>query len=276
MLRGKNTEARNCRKLGTETGLIFGYLANSARAVTKRPSMSFRRFLSQSLACRPSCGLACAWRYYAQWARTLKQLHDPFVARQPWISLPAQDVLGKLLSCGQMVFEYGGGGSTLYFLDRGLKVTTAEHNPEWFDRLRDAALASGKQSSWTGILREPSGPDSAVGNFDPADPDVYASSGPKYRGCCFRDYVRAIDTFPDGYFDLIVVDGRSRPACIKHAVAKVKSGGHLILDNTERSHYLTDALYDLLGGFSTVFDCYGPVNGLLNFSRTTIWVKSDR
>jgi len=236
--------------------------------------MILRRFLSQSLACRPSCGLLRAWHYYARWARTVKQFYDPFIARQPWISLPAAEFLGKLLARGQMVFEYGGGGSTLYFLDRGLKVTTAEHDLEWFNRLQIATLASGKCSNWTGILREPSVPDSVFGDSDPSDPDAYVSSGPRYRGCCFRDYVCAVDTFPEGSFDLIVVDGRSRPACIKHAVTKVKPGGHLILDNTERPDYLTHKLYYYLASFSTVFDCYGPVNGLLNFSRTTIWVKN--
>lgn len=238
--------------------------------------MILRHFLSQSLVCRPTYGLLGACRYYARWSRSVKRPYDPFVARQPWMSYPASDFLANRLARGQTVFEYGGGGSTLYFLDRGFEVTTAEHDPEWFDRLRASVLAIGDCFGWTGILREPVRHGSAVGESDPSDPDAYVSSGPRYRGCCFGDYARAVETFADGSFDLIVVDGRSRPSCDKHAVAKIKQGGYLLLDNTERSHYLTHRLDDHLTGFKTVFDCHGPVAGLLNFSRTTIWMRDGR
>jgi hypothetical protein len=51
------------------------------------------------------------------------------------------------------------------------------------------------------------------------------------------DYAKSIDAFPDGRFQIIVVDGRARPSCIEHAIPKLDNSGVLILDNSERSHY---------------------------------------
>ena len=47
-------------------------------------------------------------------------------------------------------------------------------------------------------------------------------------------YATFIDSFPDHSFDLIVIDGRARAACIQHAIRKVKKGGYLLIDNSER------------------------------------------
>ena len=50
-------------------------------------------------------------------------------------------------------------------------------------------------------------------------------------------YASVIDRFPDGYFGLVFVDGRSRPSCVKHSIPKIKSGGFLILDDADRNYY---------------------------------------
>jgi hypothetical protein len=64
------------------------------------------------------------------------------------------------------------------------------------------------------------------------DPDAFAA------------YVAAIDAFPDGFFDLVVVDGRSRAACLDRAVPKIRPGGMLVLDDADRPEY-ADAIAEL-------------------------------
>ena len=49
-----------------------------------------------------------------------------------------------------------------------------------------------------------------------------------------RPYNQVIETFQDNYFDLILVDGRDRAKCIESSIPKLKSGGWLVLDNSER------------------------------------------
>lgn len=52
-----------------------------------------------------------------------------------------------------------------------------------------------------------------------------------------RPYNKVIDNFVDNYFDLILVDGRDRVKCIESSIPKLKSGGWLVLDNSEREYY---------------------------------------
>jgi predicted O-methyltransferase YrrM len=59
----------------------------------------------------------------------------------------------------------------------------------------------------------------------------------EYKGYSFKNYVKLINKYPDYHFDIVFVDGRSRVACIKHALKKIKNGGVLILDNSERDEY---------------------------------------
>ncbi|MGD0612699.1 MAG: hypothetical protein ABSB41_14420 [Anaerolineales bacterium] len=56
---------------------------------------------------------------------------------------------------------------------------------------------------------------------DISNPDDYVSGSPDYQGYTFKKYVAQIDEFKPDYFDIVLVDGRARPSCIKHAVGKV-------------------------------------------------------
>lgn len=52
-----------------------------------------------------------------------------------------------------------------------------------------------------------------------------------------RPYNQIIETYSDQYFDLILVDGRDRVKCVQSSITKLKSGGWLVLDNSEREYY---------------------------------------
>jgi len=72
-----------------------------------------------------------------QWIRDAKVRKNPLEYRQPWWNYPAVNFVGTRLRAGARVFEYGGGASTLWLLDRPARVTTIEDDArDWFAGLR--------------------------------------------------------------------------------------------------------------------------------------------
>ena len=106
-------------------------------------------------------------------------------------------------------------------------------------------------------------------NFDvPAD---YISSDQAFIGKNFEKYVKQIDQFPDSFFDIVVVDGRARPSCIAHAINKVKPGGFIIVDNSEREYYFNNIKFDDESWKRKDFP--GPIPYTYNFSQTSLFQK---
>lgn len=130
--------------------------------------------------------------------------------RLPWLPFELIEDLRQRLGPGSSVFEFGGGGSTLFFLDCGARVITVEHDAAWMARLEELAAPH----AWHGRLR----------TLD--DTDAYVSS---------------IAEHPDDTFDVVVVDGRERARCAMAALEKVRPGGWLVFDDVDRERY-ADAL----------------------------------
>lgn len=165
---------------------------------------------------------------------------SPLDLRLPWLPFPLIDKLRERLTRLDAVFEYGGGGSTLFFADRVGKVVTVEHDENWYPILKDATahLANVKLS------------------FTPADAG-------------FDGYVAAIDHEPDESFDVVVVDGRERVACFTRAIAKVKPGGLLILDDVDRERY--GRAFSLVDWPREVFHSLAPYKAML--AHTAVFTK---
>lgn len=125
----------------------------------------------------------------------------------PWLPFRLIDELESRVGADSRVFEYGGGGSTLWFLSRGAQVVTVEHHPGWAAELRRRVTSE----RWTMVERSPA--------------DDYAA------------YVAAIDEHADDSFDVVVVDGRERARCLTAALPKVKPGGLLVVDDVDRERY---------------------------------------
>ncbi|QSR85451.1 hypothetical protein [Methylacidimicrobium sp. B4] len=53
----------------------------------------------------------------------------------PWISYSCIDWLSRRLRPGMKVFEFGGGGSTIFFAAHGCFVVTVENYPEWQEKI---------------------------------------------------------------------------------------------------------------------------------------------
>jgi hypothetical protein len=151
-------------------------------------------------------------------------------------------------------------------------VVSVEHNPRWHqDVVRKVAARA--STRWQCFLIEADDPTRAAEKHAGVAGGEYLSSFYEYSGRTFADYVRVIDKWPDRSFDIVLVDGRARVSCIAHAAPKVKIGGTLILDNSERTRYRSG--HELLSGTSwTKRRFFGPAPyGRQEFAETTFWTK---
>lgn len=229
----------------------------------------FRLFLGQIF--HNWTGLAClkVIRHFFRWRRSQFAGATPVSDEQPWITFDAIQHLEEKVEPIHKVFEFGSGGSTLFFLKRCQVVVTVEHDAEWFILLKK--LIEDKQiTNWVGYLVEPERGD-LVESPCVSNPDHYSSGG--VGDFNFRKYVSSIDSYPDEYFDIILVDGRSRPACIKHAVPKLKKGGLIILDNADRSYYNGPEIKKILNEYALVLSEKGASPYVQFFTQTNIWKK---
>lgn len=137
--------------------------------------------------------------------------------RSPWWPYRAIDWVATALPERARVFEYGGGGSTLWLEDRGATVTVAEHDEEWHKHLARLRGVS------TRLMFRPASTSGVV----------TSEAVPGY----LDSYVTAIREVPDGSLDLVIIDGRARVECARHAMPKVKPGGLLLFDDTDRARY---------------------------------------
>ena len=207
------------------------------------------------------------WKYFLKWKNLANS--NSIEARLPWISFPVISFLESNVSKNTKVFEYGGGGSTLFFTERAGEVVTVEHNKEWFNILSNRIKNT---YNWKGIFIEPEVmQDDNI--TDISNPDEYISSEKEFENKSFYKYASCIDNYSDNYFDVVLVDGRARPSCIKHAIVKIKKGGYLILDNADRDYYTQYFKKILSEEFEIVINYSGPTPFCTWFNRTSVWKK---
>lgn len=211
-------------------------------------------------------------KYYSRWKKSFEENASSVKDEQPWITFEAIDYLKNNIHLDSKVFEYGGGGSTLFFVKRSKEVVTVEHNKEWFSILSNI-MKKKEYKNWKGDFIE-----AQTGNYienpDKANPDHYSSDDEDSKHQHYYNYASAIDRFTDNYFDVILIDGRSRSSCIKHALPKLKSGGLLVLDNSDREYYTTFFKEKLSSNFSKIIENVGPSPYSREFTKTTIWKKN--
>jgi len=115
----------------------------------------------------------------------------------------------ELLKGDSRVFEWGAGASTIWLAMRVGELHSVEHDPKWY-KLVAAALA-----------KEATGGRICIHTLDDQG-----------------GYVEVINSYGDDYFDFIFIDGRRRVDCLLTATPKLRSGGYLLLDDSQRPRYL--------------------------------------
>jgi len=211
-------------------------------------------------------------KFYFSWVRLKKGNRTALVDRQPWITFGAREYLKNIIHSKMKVFEFGSGGSTLYFLDNVSELVSVEHDKAWFN-LVQSQLKNVKLSTFTGLLALPILIEEPIENPNYGDPEMYLSSDIGFLNkYSFIDYVSCIDKYPNEYFDIVSVDGRARPSCIKHSLSKIKTNGYLMLDNSDRKYYI-EYLKNELNAFEKVFETFGPGPYNSSFWSTTFYKK---
>ena len=161
------------------------------------------------------------------WVRSLLSIYDPaemLAYDVPWWTFESTDLVERHLRAtpDARVFEWGSGASTLWLCRRAGAVISVEHDPAWAAAVRPLLPANA-----TLTVVEPA---PATGHDD------VLSHKPGFEGLDFAAYVAALES-TDGVFDLIVIDGRAREACLPAALERLAPGGLVLFDNVDRERY---------------------------------------
>lgn len=123
----------------------------------------------------------------------------------PWMNYPVVNLLTERLPSGSVMFEYGSGNSTGYWAKRISEVHSVEYDKAWYDIVRAAS---------------------------PQNASIYF---------CAQDrdglYCRSV-LHTEKQFDIVVVDGRDRVNCVRHAIQALRPRGVIVLDDSDRENYL--------------------------------------
>ena len=164
------------------------------------------------------------------WAYSLTKVHNSLAIAAldvPWWTYDAIDAVTSWFADRDgspvRVFEYGSGASTLWLARRASEVHSVEHH-RGFGEMMATELA--QFDHVTLRIVEPV----------PSERPRVASAKEGHQGLDFADYVAAIDAVP-GDFDLVVVDGRAREACLAAAQSRLAPGGIVVFDNSRRRRY---------------------------------------
>ncbi len=151
--------------------------------------------------------------------------HDPALGvNRPWWNQRAIRYLEGQLQQGQRVFEWGAGGSTAWFTSMGAQVTSVEHVSEWVDKVRGRCQNAD-------VRAIPGAPEGTI-----EEPYLtHNLTTPQNR--YFDDYIAAVDEFPAGSLDVVLVDGMCRVECFRRAIPKIRPGGLLIIDDSDMPPY---------------------------------------
>lgn len=110
------------------------------------------------------------------------------------------------------MLEWGSGMSTLWFAQRVQNLTSIEDYQPWYDKVK---LTLDK-----------------VQNVD-------------YQLKTGNDYF-TLDNYLDRTFDFILIDGSERGNCAKTAITKIKRGGYIYLDNSDKHSTSEGEIRELL------------------------------
>lgn len=164
----------------------------------------------------------------------------------PWMTYDAIDFFSSILNKNHEIFEFGCGASTLFFARKVKKVTSLETNEMWkkiiSEKLQNASLSNVEIT----LMQ------------DGIDNNSY------------ENYTKNFQK----KFDFIIIDSIKRFNCAINSIDSLKSGGFLVLDDSQRKHY--DKIFAFLEkeGFKRQ-DFPGISPGDLKEKNTTFFRKNN-
>lgn len=186
-----------------------------------------------------------------------RKLNQP----SPWLSPCSTLFFKKYLTKNMIGLEYGSGFSTLFYAQRVKQLEVIEHHKGWYNKIKKTLCENEVVQKVNYHLIEPN-EDTIIEipQFLTQAKELANFSWQKI----YYNYFQHVKTYPDEYFDFIIVDGRARVECSFNAISKLKRGGLFILDNSERMRY--QPVFSRLNNWEMV----NTSNGLTD---TTLWIK---
>jgi hypothetical protein len=159
----------------------------------------------------------------------------------PWLTYPMIEFIQQRLDPGMKVFEFGTGGSTLWWAQRVREVITIEHDPVWHERISPQLPENVTSVLQTSI-----------------DDGTYASQ--------IRNHHKR--------FDIVVIDGRDRVKCAMNSIDALTDNGIIVWDNTDRAQYRDGIEYLHQQGFKRI--AFSGLNPLVSFRcETSIFYRRE-
>lgn len=165
----------------------------------------------------------------------------------PWLTNKSLEWLTNYLKPDMTVFEYGSGGSTLFFSKHAKQVVSVEHDERWHKKVLPK-INKNSAANVDYILHVPN------------------------KITKTNKYVNSVSTYPNNFFDLVLVDGLDRNDCCSAAISKIKKGGYLVLDDSDRIQYKESL--DLLSKYPRT-DFKGRKSSQIMPGMTTVWQISE-
>jgi len=157
----------------------------------------------------------------------------------PWFTYPSIDFLKEKLKSSHTVLEFGSGNSTLFFAEVVKRVVSFEHNTEWYEKLLPKAPQNVEL--------------------------ITASDGSS------KEYLDGLKNLSEK-FDLVIVDGLFRKACLSESLNLITDNGIIILDDSERNEYIDGIKFLLEKGMKRL-DFSGIAPGVFFRKRTTFFYR---
>lgn len=189
------------------------------------------------------------WLHLNLWFKDRILRKNTMESAFPWINYSTIQFMHHIVCKDTKVLEFGAGGSSLFFLERKTNLTSIEHEFEWINEVQ-------KRASKEQLMRW--------------SHHLISSNKPNSRVPLVSDYLYPLKNIVDSSIDLVVVDGRHRVESIRRAMTKVKSGGFLILDNSDRPEY-AEAFEILLDW--TLLETWSITNFSEFVTPAAIWTK---
>ena len=123
----------------------------------------------------------------------------------PFLAFESLEYLSSLLKPNWNLLETGSGNSTIWFSRRVKKVVSFEHSKEWY--IEEKKMIDDNKIKNIDLRLEPDYP------------------------------IKGISGFKNGEFDFISIDGRGRVKSVETILPYLKSGGYLLLDDSQREKY---------------------------------------
>lgn len=121
---------------------------------------------------------------------------------RPWLGYRALNRLDQLIQPEWKMLEFGSGMSTLWFARRCREVISIEHDDDWYWQVREMLDQAGMRNV-------------------------------RYEHRPVANYARLEDV-EDKSLDFVLIDGAERGQCAASALRKVRDGGYIYLDNSDK------------------------------------------